>query len=153
MKLKPEIEQTQHLDMAAEMVRRNEALVLHAYTDTVGILTIGYGRNIHPGKGPGITRAEAEAMLANDIAAADRALAIKYVFYLGLNQVRKAVMMDLYHNLGSAGLDGFKKFLAAMRSADYVTAAAELRDSRYYTQVTKRAERNAQMIEKGTQVN
>jgi len=35
----------------------------------------------------------------------------------------------------------FKKFIAAIEAEDYETAGAELKDSRYYEQVTNRADR------------
>ena len=43
-----------------------EGLVLHAYEDHLGYLTIGYGRLIDKRRGGGISKAEAEYLLLND---------------------------------------------------------------------------------------
>lgn len=51
-----------------DLIKRNEGLRLKAYRDVAGVLTIGYGhvsRNIYPGQV--ISRAEADAFLADDI--------------------------------------------------------------------------------------
>ena len=44
-------------------------------------------------------------------------------------------------NMGRPRLSGFKKFNAAVKGGDWLEAAKEGRDSRWYTQVTTRAER------------
>jgi len=43
--------------------------------------------------------------------------------------------------MGRPRLSGFKKFNAAIESGDWMEAAKEGRDSRWYRQVTNRAER------------
>ena len=50
-------------------------------------------------------------------------------------------------NLGKGGLGGFRNFGAAIKRKDYKTAAKEGRDSRWYRQVTNRAERLMKMLE------
>jgi lysozyme len=47
-----------------EQLRRDEGVRLHPYTDTVGKLTIGVGRNLAD---MGISDAEATVLLQNDI--------------------------------------------------------------------------------------
>lgn len=142
-KLKPKIKNVSHLQMAENMITENEALTLHPYHDTVGKLTIGYGRNIED---RGITYSEAETMLANDIIEAHDELYTQFGFYKELSDVRKAVMMDLYHNLGITRLLGFKKMLRALQFGQFDEAAKELKDSRYYNQVGRRAQRNYCML-------
>ena len=44
-------------------------------------------------------------------------------------------------NMGRPRLSGFKKFNAAIGAVDWKEAAKEGRDSRWYRQVTNRAER------------
>lgn len=50
-----------------DLIKRNEGCVLHAYRDSVGVLTIGYGHtgDVYPGQV--ITQAQAEALLRQDL--------------------------------------------------------------------------------------
>lgn len=52
-------------------------------------------------------------------------------------------------NLGAAGFRGFKRFNLALTRLDYDTAAHEMRESKWYGQVGKRAERLVRMMETG----
>jgi len=51
------------------------------------------------------------------------------------------VLVNMMFNMGRPRLSGFVKFNAALRGGDWVEAAKEGRDSRWYNQVTNRAER------------
>lgn len=120
-----------------ELIARHEGLSLKAYKDSLGYLTIGYGRLIDPAMGGGISQTEAEFMLDNDIAKFRDACEV-YPWFQTLSEARKAAMLDLCFNLGPTRLAGFKKFLAAMSKADYNTAAKELESSKWYGQVKTR---------------
>jgi lysozyme len=141
--LKPNIVPFGHIQMAMNMARENENLTLTPYHDTVSKLTIGYGRNLED---KGIKMEEAEAMLANDVIEAHRYLKKELAFYNSLSTPRKAVLMDMYHNLGFAGLLLFRKMLTALRVGDFDQAADQIKDSRYWDQVGRRARRNYCMM-------
>ena len=51
------------------------------------------------------------------------------------------ILVNMMFNMGRPRLSGFKKFNAAIEAGDWVEAAKEGRDSRWYRQVTNRAER------------
>jgi len=51
------------------------------------------------------------------------------------------VLVNMMFNMGRPRLAGFKKFNAAIEAGDWIEAAKEGRDSRWYKQVTNRAER------------
>jgi len=51
------------------------------------------------------------------------------------------VLVNMMFNMGRPRLTGFKKFNAAIEARDWIEAAKEGRDSRWYRQVTNRAER------------
>jgi len=51
------------------------------------------------------------------------------------------VLVNMMFNMGRPRLTGFKKFNAAIEAGDWIEAAKEGRDSRWYRQVTNRAER------------
>ena len=51
------------------------------------------------------------------------------------------ILVNMMFNMGRPRLSGFKKFNAAIEARDWLEAAKEGRDSRWYRQVTNRAER------------
>ena len=51
------------------------------------------------------------------------------------------ILVNMMFNMGRPRLSGFKKFNAAIEARDWMEAAKEGRDSRWYKQVTNRAER------------
>ena len=108
---------------------------LFPYRDTVGKLTIGYGRNLDD---RGITREEAELMLDKDMNdAINDASSLPY--WEQLSPVRKIVISDMVYNLGLTRLRGFKKMHAAIELGDYNLAGHEMQDSKWYRQTERRA--------------
>ena len=57
------------------------------------------------------------------------------------------ILVNMHFNLGHHRLSQFKKFLKAIHENDWMEAAKEGRDSRWYTQVTNRAERLMNKLE------
>lgn len=116
------------------------------YRDTVGKLTIGIGRNLDD---VGITRAEADYLLGNDIATAEAGLLNAYPWVAGLDGVRQQVLVNMALNMGMATLSTFKATLAAVEAGDWSGAAAGMRASKWAGQVGARAQRLAKMMETG----
>ena len=125
---------------------RDEGIRLKFYFDSVGVPTIGVGRNL---RDRGITFEEASYLLMNDIKAVQSALAKDLTWYLRLDPVRRRVLENLGFNVGPAGLLGFRKMLAACEAGDYEQAAIEMLDSKWATQVGARAQRLAVMMRTG----
>jgi len=121
---------------AREHVRRHlfedEGLRLKPYTDTVGKLTIGIGRNLTD---VGISAMEAYDMLDHDIDKAVHALVDRYPWFPDLDPVRQAVLVNLCFNMGPASLAKFVNTLAAIERGDYVAAARGLKMSLWFRQV------------------
>tara|TARA_Y100000310_G_scaffold279978_1_gene299437 strand:+ start:3458 stop:3868 length:411 start_codon:yes stop_codon:yes gene_type:complete len=113
------------------------------YEDTVGILTIGYGRNLED---KGITEAEAEYLLVNDIREVENELRERLPFFRNLSSIRQEVLIDMGYNLGCKGLMNFRRMLAALEDEDYELAADEMLDSKWATQVKGRANNLAQLM-------
>ena len=57
------------------------------------------------------------------------------------------ILVNMMFNMGRPRLSKFKKMNAALKKEDWVEAAKEGRDSRWYNQVTKRAERLMSRLE------
>lgn len=131
---------------AVELIKLHEGLELTVYKCTAGKNTIGYGRNLDD---KGITEAEAEVMLVNDMAEHETWLQNEFAFWGELNEARQAVLIDMTHNLGRTGLLGFKNFIAALAVADYSKASVEMLDSRWARQVGMRAHRLSNIMATG----
>lgn len=111
------------------------------YIDTVGTCTIGVGRNLTD---KGLSSEEVFVLLDHDLDEAIRDLSATFPWFLALDVVRQRALVNLRFNLGPAGLRRCKRFLSAMATKNYGTAAAELRDSRWFKQV--QASRSARVL-------
>jgi len=119
-----------------EQIKYHEGLRLKPYKCTAGKLTIGYGRNLED---RGITKYEAELLLAHDLGEIESQLNDKLEFWNALDHVRQAVLINMAFNIGINGLMKFKKTLAAIGNGEYSYAAIEMMDSRWAKQVPNRA--------------
>lgn len=116
-------------------IKRHEGLKLHPYKCTAGKTTIGYGRNLED---KGITASEAEEMLLTDMCEVEERLFGEGLFS-GLNDARKAVLINMGYQLGVSGLFKFKKMIAALDRKEYELAAKEMLNSRWAMQTPNRA--------------
>ena len=128
------------------MLMRDEGLRLKPYPDSVGKMTIGYGRNLDD---RGVSVAEADFMLDNDITAATADVLRTIPWSMSLDEVRRSVLVNMTVNMGVGGVLGFRRMLAAAERGDWATAAKEMLDSKWATQVGPRAHRLAQSMETG----
>ena len=138
----PEDEET----LMAQLVE-DEGLRLKPYTDTVGKLTIGVGRNLTD---KGISRLEAFALLRHDINDVQHEVAEALSWSSRLSPVRQRVLLNMAFNLGTAGLLKFTNTLASIEAGDYESASKRMLQSRWARQVGRRAKRLAKMMATGT---
>jgi lysozyme len=122
----------------AEQLKVDEGLRLKPYHDSMGILSIGYGRNL---EAKGIREDEAEAMLANDVWEAYEECRKHIPVFKYLNEDRQGVLINMMFNMGWGTLKKFKKFLEALEGMNFEEAAVQMKDSVWFTQVGPRAER------------
>jgi lysozyme len=128
------------------MLIRHEGLRLKPYLDTKKKLTIGVGRNLDD---VGITRDEAWALLNNDIARVRREVKRAFPWFSKVNPVRKDVVLNMVFNLGLQRFRGFRKAIAAIKAQDWDEAARQMLDSRWASQVGRRARELAAMMRRG----
>jgi lysozyme len=117
----------------------DEGLRLHPYRDTVGKLTIGYGRNLDD---KGISQAEADLMLANDAEACADQVNASISWAAALEQsdpVRWGVLVQMAFNMGMGGLLGFPRMLGMCEAGRWEEAAADGLASKWAGQVGERA--------------
>jgi lysozyme len=118
-----------------DQIKRHEGLKLKPYKCTAGKLTIGYGRNLED---RGIDKDEAEQMLLRDMCEAEEKLFDKGLLD-GLNDARKAVLINMCFQLGITGLLKFEKMIAAIDRKEWEVAAKEMLASRWANQTPNRA--------------
>ena len=134
---------TMQLAQLVDELKRDEGVRLKMYKDSVGLWTIGVGRNIEE---RGISEQEAEVLLANDIQIALRDCEdIFDDFYSHPYDVQRA-LANMSFNLGKPTLSKFRNMIAAVDACDYALAADEAMDSRWAKQVGARAERIRDML-------
>ena len=119
-----------------DQLTRHEGLHLKPYHCPAGKLTIGIGRNLED---KGITEKEAAMLLENDIAECIADLEILFQGFDLLPEAVQRVLVDIRFNLGPNRFRHFKKMIAAVEEQDFAKAAAEMKDSRWYRQVGRRA--------------
>lgn len=123
----------------------HEGLRLMVYTDSLGIPTIGVGRNL---QGKGISRGEAIDLLDHDLDECIHDLTA-FAWFPLLDAVRQRVVVDMRFNLGASGFRQFAQMLQAVAIGDYQQAATEMLASRWAMQTKDRADRLARMMRSG----
>ena len=144
----------------------HEGLVLQVYQDTLGIDTIGIGRNLED-RGItdeeledmgitldhvyqyGITEADAILLAENDVQIVEDELLRAHPCVDRLDAVRQLVLIDMAFNMGVPRLCKFKKMWAAIHDEDFTTASKEMLDSRWANQVKSRSTKLAHAMYSG----
>ena len=125
---------------AREQLRRqlivDEGVVLHAYADHLGYLTIGCGHLIDRRKGGGITMVQALDLLDWDIDTRIADLIERFPQFLQLDPVRQTVLANMSFQMGVDGLAEFRGTLAAVWRGDYNGAANGMLSSKWAREQT-----------------
>ena len=150
-----------------DMLIRDEGLELKVYKDTLGIDTIGAGRNLrdrpltvaqlqHLGLSDmqdlydnGITLYGARYILRIDVDIAERELITAHSCVEFLNAPRQMACVNMAFNLGIPRLKLFINMWSAIHRKDYDRAADEMLDSRWAKQVKSRATRLSDIMRTG----
>jgi len=134
------------------------------YVDTVGIWTVGIGRNLKrlftadeefkifgkiykynyeklvaALKTKPLTKDQVEYLFLKDLNEHLEKLYSDLPWVKGLDEVRQAVLINMAFNLGNAGLLSFKNTLKMIKDGDYVAASNAMRSSKWASQVKGRA--------------
>ena len=152
--------------LLVELVK-HEGLRLQVYQDTLGIDTIGIGRNLKD-RGIskeeldeldiptidhvyeyGITEADAMLLAENDVQIVEEELLRAHPCVEDLDAVRQLVLVDMAFNMGVPRLCKFKKMWAAVHENKFDIAAKEMLDSRWANQVKSRSVKLANAMHNG----
>jgi lysozyme len=145
----------------------HEGLRLQVYKDTLGIDTIGIGRNLEdrgitkeeldwmdiPSMDAvyeyGITEADAMYLAKNDVQIVEEELVRAHPCVEELDSVRQLVLMDMAFNMGVPRLRKFQKMWNAIHEKKFDIAAKEMLDSRWAVQVKSRSTKLAHAMHHG----
>lgn len=131
--------------MRAEL-SRDEGRKKRIYTDTVGKITGGVGRNLSDRD---FSDDEIDLMLNNDIAMSEADLDRVAPWWRKMNDVRQRVLLNMHFNMGWGTLSMFKNTLSAMQVGEYAKAADGMLASHWAQQVGQRAVHLAKMMRTG----
>ena len=131
------------IEMTAALLRQHEGLQLRMYLDTEDNLTIGYGHNL---QSTPISEVAANVILYGDIANALQLCTMVMPRFYEMSTVRQAVIIDMMYNLGPHTFSKFVLFKGALSSRAWSRAAAEMEDSKWFTQCGNRVSHLAEMM-------
>ena len=139
-----------------EQLKIDEGVVYGIYNDHLGYPTFGvghliveddeeYGRPV----GTAVTEERVRACFARDLDIAERECYTLYGegTFRELPDEVQQILVNMMFNMGRPRLSKFKKMNEAIAQKDWKRAAVEGRDSRWYRQVTQRAERLMKRLE------
>jgi len=144
----------------------HEGLELLPYEDSLGIDTIGIGRNLkhrglseaelgHIGKDLsdifewGITKEQAYYLAKNDIEIVEKEVCESHPCVVELDEIRQRIIIDMAFNMGVPRLNKFKKMWKAIHEENFEEAKIQMLDSRWANQVGNRAVRLSNAMESG----
>jgi lysozyme len=131
-----------------DMLKRHEGVRNYVYEDHLGYETIGVGRCLREGVGMGLSDAEVDFLLQNDIERCYKELSV-FSWFADLDQVRQEALIDMCFNLGLPNFLGFRITLKYVAEGQYSQAAAEMLNSKWARQVGDRAKELSYMVETG----
>ncbi|WP_250467616.1 glycoside hydrolase family protein [Caballeronia sp. GAFFF2] len=117
-------------------LRRDEGVKYTRYLDSKGIPTTGVGHNLNAKPLPAgwtypLSDSQVDQLLEDDLDDVYVDLDRNLSWWRALDDVRQRVIANMCFNMGIGRLLGFTKMLAAARTANYSTAAAEMLDSKW----------------------
>jgi len=137
-----------------ETLKIDEGVEYKVYADHLGYHTFGVGHlitNEDPEWGQAFDTPVSEERVweafEKDLDIAVSECNVLFEDFDSFPEEAQQVIVNMMFNMGRPRLTGFKKFCAAARNGDWKTAAVEGRDSKWYRQVTNRAERLMSRLE------
>jgi lysozyme len=134
-----------NIEIMKKYIQEHEGLRLKVYKDSLGKLTVGFGHLILPGeKYDTITLEKANEIFEDDFKN-HYEQAEQFPGFDKLPFSKKCVIVDMVFNLGKFYLS-WPRFTGFMQAGDYVSASNEIKTSKYYRQVGRRAKNNIYLL-------
>ena len=119
-----------------DLLIKHEGIKAKVYYDSVGVATIGVGRNLED---VGLSYDESMLLLDNDIKRVLKECWQAFPWFVELSEARQGVVASMVFNLGLEGFKKFKRMIAAIEKEDWTEAACQMIDSHWAAQVKGRA--------------
>ncbi len=143
-----------------ELIKRHEGLRLKPYLCPAGKRTIGYGWNLDAHHLPSditsyfhlygaITESMAERLLNISIDAATRQCEGIFAGFKDFSEARRFALIDFVFNVGAGTAMKFKKMISAIEAGNWESAADEMVDSAWCSQVGDRGPEIVGMVRVG----
>ena len=132
-----------------KLLIKHEDEVNHVYPDSEGWWTIGVGHLVDKRKGGKISHNAAMFILDEDIAEVIGQCDRAFDWFDDLDEVRKIVILNMVFNLGLDGFKDFKKTIQYIDNENYNEASIEMLDSKWASQVGRRAAELSEMMKNG----
>ena len=136
------------IEQLKETLKVDEGVVYEIYNDHLGYPTFGIGHLVLEGDaehglavGTPVSEDRVDECFEKDVESVISDCKKLHEGWDGYPQEVKQIVANMMFNMGLTRLSKFSKHNAALQSGDWKTAAVEGRDSRWYNQVTNRAER------------
>ena len=137
-----------NIDKLREQLKIDEGVKYEVYKDHLGYPTFGIGHLVVEGDeehgkpvGTPVSEDRVNAVFESDVQKFVSESKKVFPNLDDLPEEAQQVIVNMCFNMGAPRLSKFKKFIAAVNDGNWSTAAVEMMDSMWATQVGKRAER------------
>jgi len=144
-----------NIEQLKEQLKIDEGVIYEIYKDHLGYPTFGIGHLVletdpEYGKDVGVPVPEerVDECFEKDVQAVIEDCKKLHDGWDSYPEEVKQIVANMMFNMGLTRLSKFKNHNAALQSGDWKEAAKEGRDSKWYRQVTNRAERLMERLEK-----
>ena len=142
------------IEQLKETLKVDEGVVYEIYNDHLGYATFGIGHLVLEGEpehglsvGTPVSEDRVNECFVKDLQSVITDCKKLHDAWDGYPEEAKQVIANMMFNMGLTRLSKFNRHNAALQSGDWKEAAVEGRDSRWYKQVTNRAERLMSRLE------
>ena len=137
-----------NLEVLRQEIEADEGCKYEVYNDHLGLPTFGIGHLVTEwddeyGKpvGTEVSEERVNECFAKDIEITIADCKILYPNFDELPEEAQLILCIMMFNMGRPRLSQFKKMIQAIRDGDWIEAGNQMQDSRWYKQVTNRADR------------
>ena len=137
-----------NIEQLRDEIKRDEGCVYSVYLDHLNLPTTGIGHLVTEwdeeyGKpvGTEVSEDRVNELFAKDIEVTIDECKLLYNNFDDMPEELQHILANMMFNMGRPRLSRFHKMKNAVDEKNYSEAAVQMKDSRWYNQVTKRAER------------
>ena len=136
------------IDRLREELKTDEGCKYEIYLDHLGLPTFGIGHLVterdpeyQKEVGTVVDEIRVNEVFEQDIGVTVDECKILFVDWSNLPEEVKLITANMMFNMGRPRLSKFKKMIQAIKDGDWLEAGNQMKDSRWYKQVTNRADR------------